>query len=594
MEHYGDWKPAIVAALACLYSILHLCESPKNQPRYLKQSLILGPDVEARTRLRVAQVLSEWCEDSEGGEEEEHHLKRALMILPTTDHYLDLRYSIVAAQCRLFLRRGEQKWAEQKMKSAFSDAQQRAQGHWVHYFMLKLSKLYFANNDVRSSINTLQFSIRWARQHDDIVSEAVSSVQQLGILVYSRSWSTAASLITSLAELINDKKLSCLPQIRTRFWVLKASALAMSGKAVEAQEACSSARQALKEWQAILAKGLANKNITDGGASFTVPGTRAAGDGFKIRGWSYYEAHAWVMLVSALCVRGENVREESSGYLRLAQEGIVKGELDGAGQMLLPIRLQVLLHKIDICLATLQMEQAQKVLDQVMGIVAEAENQRRLQGSNSSSEFWRSNRDAIALRWAMFKHRTGRFDEAIDAYQCVASNGPADIQYAARVNLVMLYLSAGGDDRGADVQQLLGSMQDEISTAPNGSHELVRQALLDFLQGVESKEPVKAKTHLLACLRACSQIAETVLQGWTLCMLGTLVLPTGQYDQAMKMCAAGQAIAQKAQDPLQNAAAISILADIEKAVGDQERCEKLLQVSRRCLEQFDAKTRGFS
>ncbi|KAJ2365315.1 hypothetical protein IW150_006247, partial [Coemansia sp. RSA 2607] len=153
----GEWRTSLLAGLSCLHGVLRLCEAPRAQDKRVGQDLlVLGPEIEAKTRLRIAQVLGEWCEGAEGAEQEEALLTRALMIVPASESCLDTRYSIVATQCQLFLRCGEYKWAEQKIKAALNDAQQRRFHRWVHFFALELSHLYSAGGDSLGSMDALR------------------------------------------------------------------------------------------------------------------------------------------------------------------------------------------------------------------------------------------------------------------------------------------------------------------------------------------------------------------------------------------------------------------------------------------------------
>ncbi|KAJ2882211.1 hypothetical protein FB639_002436, partial [Coemansia asiatica] len=563
------WRANIFSGLSCLYGVLQLCEGPRNQKkRVAKNMVLLGPEIEAKTRLRIAQALGEWAEGPEASKQEEAHLTRALMIVPASEGSIDTRYSIIATQCRLFLRLGRTQWAEQKIKSALADAQQRTLYRWAHFFSLELSNLYAAYGDIRNATDMLQISAKQAQQTGDKSMETVVNVQLLGRLVQERTCS----------------ELAMLPQ----------------GNHIAAKDSCNSARIALKEWQVAFARMLATEQISDGGSCFSIPSVYG-NSALIIRGWSYYEAHAWVMLVSAYSACGDDAHEQATAFLRLALEGVKRGEADGFRIQLAQIKLLVLLHIVDKAVASLQLAEAKQALDQAMMVVTDSENA-SVARDNRSTKFgkpnkpgmlWRYSRDCIALRWAMYRHRIGDFDQAIDAYVCVAANGPKDLRFAALVNLSLLYLTSDQklDQQLKDTCGPLGMLLEEIKSAgsgPQSAFEKTRSSIIELLQGIECAEPVKAKTHLLACLRTCTEAADTAMQGWTLCLLGTLVLPTGQYNQAMKMCAAGQAIAQRANDPLQNAAAIGILTHIEKAVGDPQRCAKLLQVDKQFLEQFNA------
>ncbi|KAI7826326.1 hypothetical protein BX661DRAFT_32524 [Kickxella alabastrina] len=314
-----DWQSSVVAGVSCLYSVLRLCSSSRGPSKSGSPAMMLGPDVEAKTRLRIAQALGQWCSESSGNQEqgeedneEEAQLVRAIMVVPKADAYVDTRYAIIATHCRLFLRRGEHRWAEQKLKSAAVDAQQRSLYHWVHYFALELAHLYVASNNVRSALEVLQQSLKQAQQGSDRASEAVVGVQLLGLLIQERSWADAFALAKDLAAPMFDSALVALPQVRARFWSLQAAGSAMLGHHQGAQEACDSARQCLKEWQALFAKALTKKCVSDGGSSFVISGTRY-GSVLRVRGWSYYEAHAWVMLVSAHATRGDNAHEKRPG-----------------------------------------------------------------------------------------------------------------------------------------------------------------------------------------------------------------------------------------------------------------------------------------
>ncbi|KAJ2606270.1 hypothetical protein H4R99_000478 [Coemansia sp. RSA 1722] len=593
------WRANVVAGLSCLYGVLQMCEAPREQKKSSnKNAILLGPEIEAKTRLRIAQALGEWAEGSEAHKQEEAHLTRALMILPASEGCVDIRYSIIATQCRLFLRLGQTQWAEQKIKHALTDAQKRSLYRWVHFFVLELSSLYAANGDAHSATDVLRVSAKQAQQTGDKAVDTVVNVQLLGRLVEERIWNEASSLGDRVKATVASPELSVLPQVRSRFWVLQAASEAMLGNHVAAKDSCNRARMALKEWQVTFARTLAVEQVSNGGSCFVIPGVYGS-SALSIRGWSYYEAHAWVMLVSAYSARGDDAHEQATAFLRLALEGIKRGEADGFKNQLAQTKLLVLLHIVDKALASLQLAEAKQALDQVMVVVAESENANRSRGSNNTAKsrksgaLWRRNRDCIALRWAMYRHRVGDFAQAMDAYTCVAANGSKDLRFAALANQGLLCLAS---DQMLDqkLRNACGSLElllHEIKTADKGSQgpfEKTRSSIIELLQGIECTEPVKAKTHLLACLRICTEIADTAMQGWTLCSLGALVLPTGQYNQAMKMCAAGQAIAQRANDPLQNAAAIGILTHIEKAVGDPERCTKLLQVDKQFLEQFNA------
>ncbi|ORX66187.1 hypothetical protein DL89DRAFT_260481 [Linderina pennispora] len=225
----------------------------------------------------------------------------------------------------------------------------------------------------------------------------------------------------------------------------------------------------------------------------------------------------------------------------MARDGIAKGESDGISSLLVQVKLQVLLHQADAELTGLKMHSAKQTLDAVMQVMAEAVTLENM--GYSLGGFWRRHRNEVALRWAMFQHRR------------------------------------------AKAKGLLGQVKAAVAAGPED--EVMQNAVLEFMQGLESEKPVQAKTHLLACLKVCKAIADTTLQGWTLCMLGSVMLPTGQYDQAMKMCATGQAIAQRNKDPLQNAAAIGILTQIERSVGDASRSEQLMQIHRHYIDKFE-------
>ncbi|KAJ2614242.1 hypothetical protein H4S08_001811 [Coemansia sp. RSA 1365] len=586
----NNYQANIIAGLSCLYGVLRLCESPKAQGHF-GTNIITSADTEARTRLRIAQILAEWGEqgsrtdnntkDEENESEEERQLQRALLVVPKTDNYAATKYSIIAAQCRLLCRRRELNWVEQRLKATIVDAQQRCQYRWMQFFTLELSNLYFTNGNHRSALAVLQTAIQ---QSTDKIGNATMAVQQLGILVQMRNWASATTLANSLVSLISDPELINLPQLRTRFWTLNSAAAAMRGDIANAQETCAWAREALKDWQERFACQIAEGGALDNGATFVVTDSKngASESALRIRGSSYYEAHVWVMLVSAQVLRGDDCYERASGFLRLALEGIARGEASGLIKQLLPLKIHVLLRIVDINLSALFISEAKGALDRVMSTLANYECQ--------TDSLWNNCRDAIALRWAMYKHRIGDFEEAIEAYRCVTKQKSSNnLCYAARVNLAVLHLSKS-DPTDQDleyVRQLLTLLEKEMENTPGSELDKIRGALLQLVQGMVSKEPVKAKTHLLGCLRLCNETAETTLQGWTLCLLGTMVLSTGQYEQAMKMCAASQSIAQRANDPLQNAAAIGILSKIEQAVGDPERCAQLMQVDKRLLQQFN-------
>ncbi|KAJ2852054.1 hypothetical protein IWW36_000633 [Coemansia brasiliensis] len=578
----ASWKASVIAGLSCLYSVVHLCQAQKSQLKYFGTNLVLGADTEARTRLRIALALAEWGEcgafqEEDGDEsEEERQLKRALMAVPNAGSYIEIKYAAIAAHCKLLVRRNEQGWAEQRLKSALADAQQRKQYRWVQHFALELSNVLYSRGDCRSSLNVLQASAKQAQQSGDKLGSTVMAVQQLSRLLQMRDLAAAASLIGSVAPLMADAALADIPHVCTRFWLLSATAAAMRGAAAEAQEAAASARDALKRWQSCFARQIAEGRAADGGASFVLPSQ------LHVRGWSYYEAHAWVMLASALVLRGDGYYDRASGFLRLAMEGIARGEKDGLARQLSLLKILVLLHVVDTSLQALFISEARLALDRIMHIVAEHKRDSSMDGP------WQRTRDAIALRWAMYRHRTGEFAEAIEAYRCVARQGPDNLKYAALANIAVLYLTKTPELTKQEADELQQTIKAMEASMAGKDHETVRRALLEFVQGMGTVEPVKAKTHLLSCLRLCTEATETALQGWTLCLLGTMVLSTGQYEQAMKMCAAGQAIAQGANDPLQNAAAIGILTQIEKAVGDPDRHEKLLQVDRQLLQRFNS------
>ncbi|KAJ2862472.1 hypothetical protein GGH94_004262 [Coemansia aciculifera] len=555
-----EWKKHIISGLSCLYGLLRLCTTPRDQTKYFSTDLVLGADTESKTRLRIAQILGDWTDDRE--EEEERQLTRALMSVPSGDIYTDTRYMVVAAQCRLFMRREELVWAEQKLKSALNDAQQRGQHRWVQHFGLDLGRLYLDKGDEQSASNVLQTLVGYAQRVGDKLGLAVALVQQLGIAVHARNWSVVDPLLTSLDSLAGDPG---VPQIWTRFWVLKAGAMHSRGRVAEAQEACNSARQVLMGWQGVFARQLA-ANCSSSSGLFG-----------GIRGWSYYEAHAWVMLMSSY-VQGQTF-EPALRFLNLALEGVTRGEVDGSRE-LQPLKLHIFLRMADVSIAAQSMADAKHAIDQALALGA-------------GGSFWRKSRDAIALRWAMYLHRTGHSLEAMDTYRCVIRGTHEDLRFAAQINLALLQLVGPTPECRQTLRSTVVGLIQALETSPNGPHEFVRRSLLELVQGIETEEPVKAKTHLLACLKICSDTADSVLQGWTLCLLGTLVLPAGQYEQAMRMCAAGQNIAQSANDPLQKAAAIGILSHVEHAVGDPERRAKLLEIDQQCLEQFNARIQEY-
>ncbi|KAJ2692792.1 hypothetical protein H4218_006264 [Coemansia sp. IMI 209128] len=530
-----------------------------------KDTRIIGPDTESKTRLRIAQLLADWTDDRE--EEEERQLTRALMSVPSGDAYVDTRYMIVVSQCRLFVRRKELTWAEQKLKWALTDAQQRGQRHWVHHFALDLARMYLDKGDSQNASSVLQTLVVYAQRTGDKFGMAVALIQLLAISTQARSWSTADSLLASLDSLVGDPAMAGVPQLWTQFWVLKAGAMHCRGRLADAQEACSHARQSLMEWQSVFARQLA-ANCASAGGSVLVA------DGRCVRGWSYYEAHAWVMLMSSYVVRDQTY-EPALRFLSLALEGVARGEADGAASLLQPLKLHIFLRMADLCIAAQSMGEAKRAIDQALAI------------STNDGSFWRSSRDAVALRWAMYLHRTGHSAEAMDSYRCVLRGGHEDLRFAAQINLAMLQLVGPSTECRQALRSTVAGLVQTVEALPNGPHESVRRALLELVQGIETEEPVKSKTHLLACLKMSTDIADTALQGWTLCLLATLVLPAGQYEQAMRMCAAGQNIAQSANDPLQKAAAIGILSQVEHAVGDPDRRDKLLEIDQQCLEQFN-------
>ncbi|KAJ1868568.1 hypothetical protein LPJ78_000080 [Coemansia sp. RSA 989] len=531
-----------------------------------------------KTRLRIALALAEWCDcelqEDEG--EEERQLKHALMAVPNASSYIEVKYAILAAHCKLLVRHNEQGWAEQRLKSALADAQQRKQYRWAQHFALELSNVFCNRGEWRSSLTVLQASVKQAQQGGDKLGSAVMAVQQLSRLIQLRDLATASSLINAVAPLMRDPALSDISHVCTRFWLLSATAASMRGAVTEAQEATAFARDTLKRWQGSFARQISEGRAIDGGMTFVLPSQ------LHIRGWSYYEAHAWVMLASALVLRGDGYYERASGFLRLSLEGITRGEKDGLARQLLLLKLLVLLHAVDTNLQALFISEAKLTLDRIMCIVAEYNDDPAME------ELWQRLRDAIVLRWAMYKHRTGEFAEAIESYRCVARQGPEHLRYTALANIAVLYLTKKPKLTKQEIEELQQTIQAMEASMADKDYENVRRALLEFVQGMGTTESVKAKAHLLACLRLCTEAIETTLQGWTLCLLGTMVLSTGQYEQAMKMCAAGQSIAQGANDPLQNAAAIGILTQIEKAVGDADRYEKLLKVDQQLLERFNS------
>ncbi|KAJ2006321.1 mau2 chromatid cohesion factor [Coemansia thaxteri] len=598
------WRKHIIAGLSCLYGLVRLCDSPRIQSKCFGKDLVIGLDTEAKTRLRIALILAEWADcnptDDMQQDEEERQLTRALMAVPNAEAYVDTRYAVISAQCRLFLRRRELNWTEQKLKSALTDAQQRGRRKWVYHFALELANMYSAKGSPQGAVSILQTLAVYARRNDNKLCEAVALTLQLGIAVQARNWVATEPLIDALAALVADPALVAAPQVRTRVWVLKAAVLHCQGRLSDAQESCDCARQALREWQILLARQMATSRVSDSGALFSIvdsqTDTAAAKDVLQISGWSYYEAHAWVMLMSAYSIQNQDSYEPAVKFLNLALEGIARGEADSATSQLLPLKLHVFLRLVDVGIAALCMDDAKFALDQALSIISSADTKVYSDQPSGQNALWRNNKDAIALRWAMYLHRTGHAVEATDAYRCVIRGSKHDdLRFAAQINLAVLQLVsselATPDQRQA-VRDAIASLKQAIGAMPSGSYEVARRALLELLQGIETDEPVKAKTHLLACLRISSEISDSVLQGWTLCLLGTLVLPAGQYEQAMRMCAAGQDIAQRANDPLQKAAAIGILSHIEDAVGDPDRCAKLLQIDQQCLEQFNARIQG--
>ncbi|KAJ2490282.1 hypothetical protein IWW37_003314 [Coemansia sp. RSA 2050] len=560
-----EWKKHVIAGISSLYGLLRLCETPRDQAKYFGTNLAIGPDTESKTRLRIAQILADWTDDKE--EEEERQLTRALMSVPSGDAYINTRYMIVATQCRRFMRRNELIWAEQKLKWALADAQQRGQHHWVHHFALDLARMYLDKGDGQSASSVLQTLVIYAQRMGDTFGMAVALIQLLAIATQTRNWLAADSLLGSLDSLAGDLAMAGVPQLWTRFWVLKAGAMHCRGRLAEAQEACNHARQSLMEWQGVFARQLAANCASDGGSVLVASGR-------CIRGWSYYEAHAWVMLMSSYVVR-DHTYEPALRFLGLALEGVARGETDGVASQLQPLKLHIFLRMADLCIAAQSMSEAKHALDQALAI------------STNSGSFWRNSRDAVVLRWAMYLHRTGHSPEAMDAYRCVMRSRHEDLRFAAQINLVVLQLVGTSMESRQTLRSAVAGLVQPVEALPNGPHESVRRALLELVQGIETEEPVKSKTHLLACLKMSTDIADTVLQGWTLCLLATLVLPAGQYEQAMRMCAAGQNIAQSANDPLQKAAAIGILSQVEHAVGDPDRRAKLLEIDQQCLEQFN-------
>ncbi|KAJ2806165.1 hypothetical protein H4S07_003868 [Coemansia furcata] len=282
--------------------------------------------------------------------------------------------------------------------------------------------------------------------------------------------------------------------------------------------------------------------------------------------------------MSSYVVPDQTTYEPALRFLSLALEGVARGEADGAAGSLLPLKLHIYLRVADISIAAQSMSDAKQAIDRALDV------------STNSGSFWRKSRDAIALRWAMYLHRTGNSSEAMDAYRCVTHSIHEDLRFAAQINMAVLQLVEPTVlECRETLHSTISGLVQAIEVLPNGPHESVRRALLELVQGIRTEEPVKSKTHLLACLKICSDTADSVLQAWTLCLLATLVLPAGQYEQAMRMCAAGQSIAQNANDPLQKAAAIGILSHVEHAVGDPERRAKLLEIDQQCLEQFNAR-----
>ncbi|KAJ1889637.1 hypothetical protein LPJ71_008144, partial [Coemansia sp. S17] len=457
-----EWKKHIISGLSCLYGLLRLCITPRDQPKYFGTDLVLGADTESKTRLRIAQILGDWAQGEE--EEEERQLSRALMSLPSGDIYIDTRYTVVAAQCRLFMRRGEVIWAEQKLKSSLNDAQQRGRHRWVQHFGLDLARLYLDKGDEQSANNVLQTLTGYMQRVGDKVGLAVALVQQLGIAVHARNWTVVDSLLTSLDSLAGDPG---VPQIWTRFWVLKAGSMHSRGRVAEAQEACDRARHVLMEWQGFFARQLA-ANLGSSSGSFG-----------GIRGWSYYEAHAWVMLMSSFV----QDHEPALRFLNLALEGVARGEADGEGE-LGPLKLHIYLRMADISIAAQSMADAKHAVDQALAV---------------GGSFWRKSRDAIALRWAMYLHRTGHSLEAMDAYRCVISGPHEDLRFAAQVNLAVLQILEPTTQ--VNMRSTVAELIQAVEALPNGPHECVRRSLLELVQGIETEEPVKAKTHLLACLK---------------------------------------------------------------------------------------------
>ncbi|KAJ2324593.1 hypothetical protein IWW51_003198 [Coemansia sp. RSA 2702] len=539
------WKAHVVAGLACLYGVLRLCGSASERTRRFGAAAAVGADTEAKTRLRIAQVLGDWGDDAG---EEERQLQRALLATPGGDAYAATRYAIVLAHSRMLARRGEGAWAAQRLRAAGGDAQQRRQHAWAQRLLLELANVCARGGDTRGAQDALQAAGAQAQQAGDAAFAAAVAVQQLALLVQQRDWAAAAALGARIESAQGLQTLGA-PNVRVRFWVLRAAVAAARGTD---DDASARARDALAQWQGAFARLRAGGGAADGGA-------QAAG----VCGWSYYEAHAWAMLAAAGAQRGDGAYARAAGFLRLALEGVARGEADGLGVRLRALKAAVLLRVADANVAALFVGEARRALGRALASGAE--------------------KPAAALRWAMCCQRAGDVDAAAAAYACAAARGTRDVRVAALASLAVLAPARWLQALERETVGPGGAWAPERDTAAPGC-DRAWAAALELARALACAEPVRAKAHVLACLRLGGDAA---LQGWALCALAEMVLRTGQYDHALKTCAAAQAIAQGAGDALQNAAAVGILARIEGAVGDAGRHAQLRGVARRLLQQFN-------
>ncbi|TPX54215.1 hypothetical protein PhCBS80983_g06014 [Powellomyces hirtus] len=166
---------------------------------------------------------------------------------------------------------------------------------------------------------------------------------------------------------------------------------------------------------------------------------------------------------------------------------------------------------------------------------------------SEDAQLWRKHQPVVALDWAMLYQALGKFDLATQWLQTALSLGNQDVQFTAKIHLIVMAF-AGASPSPASGVMLLHELRDQ---KPAGTVCTTSQlALLDLVSGMESMingNIRDTKVKILDCIKTNEALVCVQLRYVTVGLLGDLFLPLDAV-QAEKMYTTAYIMAKKSHN----------------------------------------------